>query len=97
MCYLALARQLLLCEGLREGGGISSIADFLKLRKSWSSPSFLVTALHCSLELDHITLSVIIGLLPSKGKQFVSMIRGLNINLHFPVVLRSMKLGIQVD
>lgn len=57
----------------------------------------MVTAVDCSLKHNHITLAVVVGLLPIKRKQLASMTGGLKINLHFPLVLRSVKLGIQVD
>lgn len=88
--------------GLREAVGISFInicrfseAQEILVTSFPSGP--VVAALDCCLELNHITLSVIIWLLLSKVKQFVTTIRGLNTNLHFPLVLRSMKLGTQVD
>lgn len=77
-----------------------NISDFLKLSQFWSSSSPsgpVVTAVDCSLKRNHITLAVVVGLLPIKRKQLASMTGGLKINLHFPLVLRSMKLGIQVD
>lgn len=102
-CVLWLLPGSYSCGGwLREGGGISfiNICRFSEAQEILV-PSFpsgpVVAALDCSLELNHITLSVIIWLLLSKVKQFVSTIRELNTNLHFPLVLRSMKLGTQVD
>lgn len=69
MCHLALAKQLFLWD----------FADLLKLSKFWSSSSpsgSAVTAPDCSLELGVVTLAVVSVLLPSKGRQFLSVTRG---------------------